>query len=108
MRRTSRRPAACAALTYSSTTETTSRGWNGWRSRADSIGIGCGSSSTGDRASAGPRVLVVGGGHDRLDAAAHGEVAGDDHAARADRRDQVVEDFVGDRFVEDAAIAEVV
>src|SRR5688572_24987192 len=45
-------------------------------------------------------------GHDRLDAAADGEIADDGHSPRRAGGDEVVENLVGHRFVEDAAVAE--
>ena len=50
--------------------------------------------------------LRVGRGDDSLDAAADGKIADDRHAARLACGHQVVEDLVGDRLVEDAAVAE--
>ena len=52
--------------------------------------------------------FFVSGRHRRGDAAARREVSDDDHPARREQRDQIVEDLVGDRLIEDAAIAEVV
>ena len=46
------------------------------------------------------------GRDDRLHAAADGEVADDGHAPRLTRGDEIVEDLIGDRLEEDAAIAE--
>src|SRR5687767_3585430 len=95
MRRTSRRPASCAAFTYSSTTDLISRGENACRSRRSSIGIRCATS---------PR--RIGGGDDGLDTAPDGKIADDGHAARGAGRDEIVENPVGDRFEEDALVAE--
>src|SRR5262245_61921108 len=89
MRRTSRRPRSQAAVTYSSTTDLMSGGWKVWRSRACSIGI----------------CFIVGGGHDRFDATSHRKVANDSHASRLTRGDKIVENLIGDRLVEDAAIS---
>src|SRR5688500_3683630 len=50
---------------------------------------------------------LVRGGDDGLDAAADGEVADDGHAPRLAGGDQVVENLIGDRLVEHAAVAEV-
>ena len=44
--------------------------------------------------------------HHRLDAAAHGEVADDGHAARLQERHEIVENLIGDMLVEDAAVPE--
>src|SRR5215471_10521705 len=109
MRRTSRRPHSHAALMYSSTTDLMSRGLKAWRSRASSIGIRM-----------GPSTVLLGFGiwdlgfgiclvrcrDDRLDAAAYGKVAHDSHASRLTDGDKIVQDLVGHRFVEDAAISE--
>ena len=50
--------------------------------------------------------LRVGRGDDGLHAAADREIADDGHPPRLARGDEVVEDLVGDRLEEDAAIAE--
>ena len=59
-----------------------------------------------DRASGAVTARGIGRGDDRLDAAADREVADDRHAAGLAGGDQVVEDLVGHRLVEDAAVAE--
>src|SRR3954451_8978037 len=115
--RRSRRPAAAAASTYSFTTDATSLGGNAWRSSSCSIGIRSGSLAMAKSAAAinscskaravDPRSF---GGifsfDDRLDAAPDREVADDGHATWLKRGDEVVEDLVGDLFVEDAFVAE--
>ena len=55
--------------------------------------------------SAAPSGLRVVGGHLGRDAAARGEVADHRHAPRLARGDEVVEDLVGRRLVEDALVA---
>jgi hypothetical protein len=52
------------------------------------------------------RRLRVGGGHSCLDAAANGKISDDRHAARLERRDEIVENLVGRVFVEDPAVSE--
>src|SRR6478672_10277495 len=89
MSRTSRRPPSQAAVTYSSTTDLMSRGLKVCRSRTSSIGM----------------CLVIGRGNDRFNAPSHGKIAHDSHASRATDRDKIVEDLIGDRLVEDAAIS---
>src|SRR5688572_32148020 len=99
IRRISRKPAPWAAFTYSSTTDLISRGSKACRSSVPSIGTWC---SMGIALLAG----LVGRGDHRLDSAAHGEVADDGHAPGLASGDEVVEDLVGDRLVEDAAVSE--
>src|SRR4051812_19595839 len=42
---------------------------------------------------------------DSMDSTAHQEIADDSHALRTDRRDEIVEDAVGDVLVESALVA---
>src|SRR5436305_1752992 len=101
--RTSSKPAAEAASMYSETTNGMSRGANGCRSSSGPIGMRVGKrQKTEDRLR-----LPVFSRDDRLHPAADREVADHGHAARVDRRDQVVEDLVGHRLVEDPSVAEV-
>ncbi len=53
------------------------------------------------------RGLRVGGLHERFDAAAGREIADHGHALRGAHGDQIVEDLVRDRLVEDALVPEV-
>src|SRR5918993_3296212 len=94
-------PAACASLTYSSTTEGMSRGANGCRSSSGSIGMRTGASSSG-----GLGGRIVDGSDRGRDPATDGEVAGHGHPLRPARIDEVIEDLIGDRLVEDSLVAE--
>src|SRR5262245_15439772 len=106
MTRTSRRPASWAAVTYSSTTDRMSRGWKVWRSSSCSIGTRCSLSSIRTRQTqAGGLRLIVRCRDDRADAATHREIAGHRHVSRLAGVDEIVQDLVGDRLVEDAPIA---
>src|SRR4051794_15208580 len=128
-RRTSVKPAAAAALTYSSTTDGISRGANAWRSSSGSIGTRCAFMSIYDLRSTIDDLssqegtarayfvdrrsyfvdpassLLIASRHQRLDAAAHRKVTGHRHPPRLEQGDEVVEDLVGDRLVEDPAVA---
>ena len=73
------------------------------RTRAGRGGLrwGCGGSPRHRYVATG-----IGRGDDGLHAAANGEIANDRHAPRRAGGDEVVEDLVRHRFVEDAAVAE--
>jgi len=51
-------------------------------------------------------LFLIGGGDDGLHPAPHGKIAHHGHAARLNGGDQIVEDLVGDVFVENAAVSE--
>src|SRR5256885_14101403 len=72
-----------------------SRGANACRSISCSIGIRTGSSSR-----------TIFGSDDGLDAAAHGKVSDDGHAAGRDRADEGVENLVRHGLVKDPFVAE--
>src|SRR4029453_2088449 len=99
-----------------------SRGANAWRSSSVSIGMRMGSLAIAKLLFFVFRVLVAGiamlirlsprsalhvlGRPNCLDAAANREGAAGRHAARLQRRDEIVQDLVRHALVEDAAVAE--
>src|SRR5436190_1706764 len=91
--RTSLRPAAAAASTYSATTDAMSRGAKACKSISGSIGMRIGRSDIRRR-------------DDRLDAPAHRKVAHDGHAPRLTCRDEIVQDLVRHRLIVNPAVAE--
>src|SRR5687767_9957247 len=83
---------------YSSTTDGMSRGANACRSISGSIGMRTGSPSSA--------LGFILGRDRRRDPAADGEIADHRHPPGPAGRDEVVEDLVGDRLVEDPLVAE--
>src|SRR5947207_1907692 len=102
-KRTSSKPAAAAASTYSATTDGMSRGANACKSSSRSIAIRKPSAISHQ-----PLAIshgAVGCCHDGLDPAADRKVADDGHPARMNRADEVVENLIGDRLVKDPFVA---
>src|SRR5262249_34062635 len=110
IRRTSDRPASCAARRYSSTTEGMSAGAKACRASSLVMGTLTGSSVSTFLAASTPRLLdllwlVVFRDDVSRDAAASGKGANDRHVPRMTGGHQVIEDLVGRGLVEDALVA---